>query len=68
MGFSTKQLMLAVASLGSMALDGLGHGDSLGGLAIQPAPHPTPRMKSRGQGQKPNRSRKHRKRSRAARN
>ena len=63
MGFSTKQLMLAVANLGSMALDGLGHGNSLGWLAIQPAPYPTPRMKSRGQGRKPNPSRKHRTRS-----
>ena len=63
MGFSTKQLMLAVASLGSMALDGLGGGNSHGGWAIQSMPYPTPRMKSRGQGQKPNRSRKHRTRS-----
>lgn len=60
MGFSTKQLMLAVANLGSMALGGLGYENSLGEWAIQSAPHPIPRMKARGQGRKPNRSRKHR--------
>lgn len=60
MGFSTNQLMLTVASLGAMALDGPGYGSPLGGWAIQSAPYPTPRMKSRGQGRKPNRSRKHR--------
>ena len=60
MGFSTKQLMLAVANLGSMALDGVGYGNSLGGWAIQSTPYPTPRMKSRCQGRKPNPSRKHR--------
>ena len=60
MGFSTNKLMLAVAHLGALALDGFGYGNSLGGWAIQSTPYPTPRMKSRGQGRKPNPSRKHR--------
>ena len=63
MGFSTKQLMLTVASLGAMALDGLGYGKGRShtktGWEIH-QPHPIPRMKSRGQGRKPNPSRKHR--------
>lgn len=63
MEFSTKQLMLAVASLGGMGLGVPGYGNSLGGWAIQSSPYPTPRMKSRGHGRKPNRSRKHRTRS-----
>lgn len=64
MGF-TKNLMMAVAAIGVMAVKGLerGYGNAPGGFLANSSPHPIPRMKSRGQGRRPNRSRKHRTRS-----